>query len=446
MKLLSLAALTGLTGLTLLAAANGQPKAFPYAYDMFDLDNGLRTITVPTSYPNVVALYIVVQTGSRNEVEAGKTGFAHFFEHMMFRGTKEFPPDRFQATLQKAGAANNAFTSDDLTAYHTTFSKHDLETIMRMEADRFQNLDYSLTGFQTEALAVLGEYNKNSASPFLKIEETLNATAFKKHTYAHTTLGYLADIKDMPNQFAYSKEFFQRFYRPEYTTIIVVGDVQAEQVRALVKRDWSGWKRGTYKSPIEAEPPQNGPRTAQIDWPTPTLPINVVAFRNPAYSDTDKDFAALDLISQLGFSENSPLFKSLVFDKQQADSLQASNDNHVDPYLFTITARVKKKENMLAVQEEILSTLAGFKDSPVDSRRLDRIRRNFKYSLALSMNNSEAIARTLAYAVALRRTPETLNRTAEIYESITPEDIRDVARKYFTENNRTIVTLTGAAK
>ena len=140
MKLLSLAALMGLTGLKLLAAANGQPKAFPYAYDMFDLDNGLRTITVPTAYPNVVALYIVVQTGSRNEVEAGKTGFAHFFEHMMFRGTKLFPPDRFQATLQKAGAANNAFTSDDLTAYHTTFSKQDLETIMHMEADRFQHL------------------------------------------------------------------------------------------------------------------------------------------------------------------------------------------------------------------------------------------------------------------------------------------------------------------
>jgi zinc protease len=444
MKPTILAALS-LTGLSLLAA-DGKAKAFPYTYDQFDLDNGLRVITVPTTYPNVVALYIVVQAGSRNEVEPGKSGFAHFFEHMMFRGTKEFPSDKFQSVLQQAGAANNAFTSDDLTAYHTTFSKQDLEIMLRMEADRFQHLDYSLAGFQTEALAVLGEYNKNSASPFLKIDETLSATAFKKHTYAHTTLGYLADIKDMPNQFEYSKEFFKRFYRPEYTTIIVVGDVQTEQVRTLVKRDWSAWKRGEYKSPIEAEPPQDGPRSAHIDWPTPTLPISVVAFRSPAYSDTGKDFAALDLISQLGFSENSPLYKALVFDKQQADSLRASNDNHVDPYLFTIMARVKKKEDMPSVQEEILSTLAGFKDTLVAPQRLDRVRRNFKYSLALSMNNSEAIARNVAFAVALRRTPETLNSMAEAYESVTPEDLREVARKYFTPNNRTIVTLTGATK
>ena len=445
MKTRLLLALLSLSALA-AAAANGKPKAFPYAYDQYDMDNGLRVVTVPTSYPNVVALYIVVQAGSRNEVEPGKTGFAHFFEHMMFRGTKAFPPEKFQAVMQEAGAANNAFTSDDLTAYHTTFSKPDLEPMMRMEADRFQNLDYSLTGFQTEALAVLGEYNKNSASPFLKISETLQATAFKKHTYAHTTMGYLADIKDMPNQFAYSKEFFKRFYRPEYTTILVVGDIQVDQVRELAKRYWSGWQRGSYTSPIEAEPPQDASRSAHIDWPTPTLPILTIAFRAPAYSDTEKDSAALDLIAELGFSENSPLYKKLVLDNQQTDSLQASNAGQVDPNLFTIFSRVKKKEDMPGVQEEVLSTLAGFKDTPVARERLDRVRRNLRYSLAVSMDNSEAIARTLARAIALRRTPETLNKIADVYESITPDDLVQVARKYFTENNRTVITLTGASK
>jgi zinc protease len=444
MKFRTLAALS-LTGLSLLAA-NGKPKAFPYAYDQFDMENGLRVVTVPTSYPNVVALYVIVQAGSRNEVEPGKSGFAHFFEHMMFRGTKEFPPDKFQSVLQQAGAANNAFTSADLTAYHTTFSKQDLPLMMRMEADRFQNLDYSLANFQTEALAVLGEYNKNSSSPFLKINEVLRSTAFKKHTYAHTTLGYLDDIKDMPNQYEYSKEFFQRFYRPEYTTVLVVGDVNAEQVRDLAKRHWGAWKKGTYESPIEPEPPQNGPRGAHIEWPTPTLPVTTIAFRAPAYSDTDKEYAALDLIADLGFSQNSPLYKALVLDKQQTDSLNASNSSQRDPYLFTIVTRVKKREDMPAVQEEIISTLAGFKDTLVAPQRLDRVRRNLRYSQALSMDNSEAIARQLAFAIALRRTPETLNKLAEVYETITPEDIRQVARKYFDEANRTVVTLTGATK
>ena len=145
--------------------AASPPKAFPYPYDQHDFPNGLRLITVPTDYPNVVALYIVVQTGSRNEVEPGKSGFAHLFEHMMFRGTKAYPPAKYEAVLKEAGAASNAYTTDDLTAYHTTFSKEDLETILRMEADRFQNLDYTEAAFRTETLAVLGEYNKNSASP-----------------------------------------------------------------------------------------------------------------------------------------------------------------------------------------------------------------------------------------------------------------------------------------
>jgi zinc protease len=151
-------------------------KAFPFAYDLHDYPNGLRLVTIPTDYPHVVALYIVVQAGSRNEVEPGKSGFAHLFEHMMFRGTKQFPPARYEDTIKQAGAASNAYTSDDLTVYHTTFSKDDFDTIVMMEADRFQNLDYTEAAFRTETLAVLGEYNKNSAAPPAKLNEVLRAT------------------------------------------------------------------------------------------------------------------------------------------------------------------------------------------------------------------------------------------------------------------------------
>ena len=107
-------------------AANAQIKTFPFAYTQQDLPNGLRLVTIPTDSPNLVSIYIVVQTGSRNEVEAGKSGFAHLFEHMMFRGTAKYPPEKYNQILQRAGAASNAFTSDDLTAFYTTFSKEDL--------------------------------------------------------------------------------------------------------------------------------------------------------------------------------------------------------------------------------------------------------------------------------------------------------------------------------
>ena len=431
--------------LAALPAAGAGRKAFPLAYDQHDFPNGLRLITVPTDYPNVVALYIVVQAGSRNEVEPGKSGFAHLFEHMMFRGTKAFPPARYEAALRQAGAASNAYTTDDHTAYHTTFSKEDLEGMLAMEADRFQNLSYSEDVFRTESLAVLGEYNKNSAAPASKLYEVLRDTAFDKHPYKHTTMGFLADIQDMPNQYGYSIEFFRRYYRPEYTTIILAGDVTAARSRALVSRYWGGWKRGSYKPAIPAEPPQTGPRTKHVDWPSPTLPWVVVAFRAPAYSDTEKDGAALDLAAALGFSESSELYQKLVIQEQKVDVLDAENPDRVDPNLFAVWARVKQPGDTGYVQDRILSTIGGFRERLAEAGRLDAVRRNLRYSFALRLDNSEAIAAALARFVALRRTPETVNRRYDLYTQVTAEDIRAAARQYFVESGRTIVTLTGGA-
>ena len=430
--------------LFLLAAPAGAPqKVFPYPYDQHDFPNGLRLITIPTDYPNVVALFIVAGTGSRNEVEPGKSGFAHLFEHMMFRGTRRFPPAKYEATLKQAGAASNAYTTDDHTAYHTTFSKEDLETILSMEADRFQNLEYPQEVFKTETLAVLGEYSKNSTSPTSKLSEVLRDTAFDRHTYKHTTMGFLKDIQDMPNQYEYSRLFFDRYYRPQYTTIIVAGDVSPERVRPLAQKYWGNWKRGDYRPAIPAEPPQQGPRANQIQWPTPTLPWVVVSFHGPAYSDQQKEQAALDLISFLGFSESSALYQKLVIQEQKVDTLQADSPDRVDPYLFSVWARLKKPADLESVRQDILATLESFKGKPVAAERLDEVKRHLRYSFALSLNNSETIAGLVARFVALRRTPETINRLYDLYEQITPEDIRSVARKYLIESGRTIVTLTG---
>jgi zinc protease len=430
----------------LAATAAGPPrKAFPYTYDQHDFPNGLRLVTVPTDYPNVVALYIVVETGSRNEVEPGKSGFAHLFEHMMFRGTPEYPPAKYEAALKDAGAASNAYTSSDLTAYHTVFSKEDLEGMLKMEADRFQNLAYPPEVFKTESLAVLGEYNKNSADPVQKMYETLCDTAFDRHTYKHTTMGFLKDIENMPNQYEYSRQFFDRYYRPEYTTIVVAGDVTPEAARALVGKYWGEWKRGAYRAEIPPEPPQKGPRKNHVAWPTPTLPWLMVAFRGPAYSDEAMDQAALDLISYLGFSESSALYQKLVIQEQKAESVDASNPDRVDPFLFDVTARLKKAADLDAVQADVLKTLAEFTQKPVEAARLDQVKSHLRYQFALSLNNSQAVAGVVARFVALRRTPETINRLYEVYDRITPEDIQAVARKYFAEDGRTIVTLTGGS-
>jgi zinc protease len=440
-------AVTFLTlGLLMSITASAQNKIFPYKYSTDDLPNGLRVITIPTDYPNIVALYIVVNTGSRNEVEPGKSGFAHLFEHLMFRGTDKVSAEQYNEMLQKAGADSNAYTSDDRTVYHTVFSKEDLEQIMMLEADRFQNLKVPEELFKTETRAVLGEYNKNSSNPVNKLFEALRDTAFKKHTYQHTTMGFLKDVENMPNQYQYSLEFFKRYYRPEYTTIIVAGDVKPESVLAMVKKYWGDWKRGTYAPEIPAEPEQTEERAGKVDWPTPTLPWIAVAYKGPAYSEDQKDKPALDLAASLGFSQTSDLYQKLVIKEQKVDALFVDFGDHPDPYLFTVGARIKDPKDVDYVKNEIIKTIDSFKASPVAKAELDAVKSNLKYSFALSLDNSQAIAENIAPYVALRRTPETLNKVYDIYTSITPEDIQQVAKKYFVEKRRTIVTLSHKEK
>ncbi len=426
-------------------AAQAPQKIFPYSYSQEDLPNGLRLVTVPTEYPNIVATYIVVQAGSRNEVEPGHTGFAHLFEHLMFKGTEKYPHARYEDTLKRIGAASNAFTSNDYTCFYTVFSKEDLATVLAMEADRFQNLKYSEAEFKTESLAVLGEYNKNSSNPMARLSEVIFDTAFDRSTYKHTTMGFLKDIQDMPHQYEYSLKYFGRYYRPEYTTILVVGDVKPKPVRELVDKYWGAWKHGDYSPAIPAEPPQQGARTAHVDWPTATLPIVAIAFKGPAYDDASKDMAALDALAFLAFSASSELYQRLVIREQKLDTLSGSAPGSVDPGLFDIIARVKQAGDMDYVRDQILAAIRTFQERPVDAARLEAVKMRLRYQAAMRMTSSDAVAQVAASYVALRRTPESMNRLYDLYARLTPEDVQNAASKYLVESARTIVTLTGPA-
>src|SRR5215207_9594423 len=444
MRLLILASLVlcaPLLGMAQQQTRNGASKLFTYPYTIDDMPNGLRLVTVPTDYPNLVSLYIVVSAGSRNEVEAGKSGFAHFFEHMMFRGSENYPSEKREEIFKRAGADTNAYTTDDRTVYHATFSKEDLNEIMAVEADRFQRLKYTPEQFKTEAKAVKGEYDKNSANPFSKMHEVMRETAFRKHTYAHTTMGYLKDIDDMPNQYEYSRQFFNRFYRPEYSTIIVVGDITRERALELTRKYWGEWKRGDYKADIPEEPAQSESRTAHIPWDAPTLPHLAVAFHGPKFSDSSKDVAALDLFQSVAFGENSELYQQLVLKEQKVDVLDADFGHKADPELFTVYARVKDPAQVTYVRDQILKTCERYKTELIDPHKLDATRSRTRYGFAMAMNSNNAIAGALAPYIALERTPETLNRLFDTYQTVTPADVRDAVKKYFREESRTVVTL-----
>jgi zinc protease len=437
--------------LALLMSAPGQAapvpqgSLLPFPAAEKTLANGLKVIVVPTGFPNIVSLQIPVQTGSRNEVEPGKSGFAHFFEHMMFRGTAAFPPEKYQSIMTRAGARTNAYTTDDYTNYHATFAREDLETILQIEADRFQNLAYEESAFKTEARAVLGEYNKNSAEPVRKLLEVQRESAFQTHTYKHTTMGFLKDIEAMPGQFEYAKTFFQRWYRPEYTTVIVAGDVTPEQVFPLVEKYWGGWARGRFAVDVPQEGPPKGPVYAHVPWSSPTLPWVLAAFHGPAFSTTDKEFAAVDLLLDLTFGPTSDLHKRLVEDEQKVDQLFPYLPGNQDPYLVTAGARVKKPEDALYVRDALLGAFAQARRRPLEPGRVADAKSNARYALLRSLDNTEAIAAILARFVRYQRSFDTLNDYYRVYDTLTPADLLQAAQKYFTDERLVITTLAHEA-
>lgn len=422
-------------------AQTNSAKFFPYPYSVDTLTNGLQCVTVPTEHKNLVALYIIVRVGSRNEIEPGKSGFAHFFEHMMFRGSEHFTSDQRDAIMKKAGAEANAYTTDDRTVYHALFSAKDLGEILKVEADRFRFLKYSEPAYKTEALAVLGEYNKNSANPINKLFEVLRNESFTTHTYKHTTMGFIQDIEDMPNQYAYSRKFYERYYRPENTTVLMVGDITRDRALELVKKEFGDWEPGNYKPQIPVEPPQKKAASASVDWPSPTLPYVVVAYHGPRYSDVKKDKAALDFLVPIAFGENSELYQKLVLKEQKVDMLETSFEDQVDPELFAVFARVKDSKDMDYVKKEILKTFERYTKDLIPAEKLDETRSHLRYGTALGWRSAGSIAGFLASYIGLTGTPDTVNRLFALYNQITPKDVLDNAKKYFTPENQTVVTL-----
>lgn len=418
-----------------------ESKIFPYDINQETLDNGLKIVSIPFPSPGIIAYYTVVRTGSRNEVEPGLSGFAHFFEHMMFRGTEKYDKDKYNDILKEMGADNNAFTSDDVTAYHTLASSAALETIMDMEADRFMNLKYSVEDFKTEAGAILGEYNKNYSSPFMTMYEKLREAAYEKHTYKHTTMGFLKDILDMPNQYDYSIKFFDRWYRPENCVVVVVGDFDQTKLIELAKKYYSNWKHGSYTLQAPVEPPQKKEKIVNLTWKSKTLPMLAIGYHGAAFSTTDIDMPTLDIISQLVFSQTSPLYNKLVIDKQWVEFIQGGQEDSRDAGLFSIWTRIKDTKNIETVRNEIYAALEEIKNNPVSAEKLSTIKSYLKYSFAMSLDNADAVAGKISHYIQLTGDPESINQVYALYDKVTPEDITRVAKKYLTKENRTVVNL-----
>ena len=423
------------------AATDQTDKILPYPIYQHKLANGLNVVTVPFDSPGLAAFHIVTRVGARNEVEPGVTGFAHFFEHMMFRGTDKYSKEDYSAALKSTGAAANANTTQDRTDYHMTGNADKLELMFELESDRFMNLNYSEHEFKTEAGAVKGEYTKNFASPYSQINEKRAETAFTTHTYSHTTMGYFKDIVDMPNQYEYSKKFFDRYYRPEYNTVLVVGDVTPEKVNALAEKYFGAWERGSYESVVPVEPEQNETRYTHLQ--NGTIPAFFsMSYKGPAFSDTAIDMPALDVLASIVFSDTSDLSKKLVIEEQKVRFIGGGAYDSRDPNLFTIQVSMVEKEDMAYVMGEIEKAIAKVQSGDIDKDLLERTKSNLKYGFAMGIDTADAIAGSLSHYIQLTGDPESINRLYSLYDKVTVDDLKMVANKYFQPEHLTIATIS----
>jgi len=417
------------------------PPIIPYPTETRMLDNGLKIIVVRMPSDGLIAYWSVVRTGSRDEYEPGHTGFAHFFEHMMFRGTERYPSDVYNRIVTTIGADANAYTTDDLTAYHLALASSDLEQVMEIESDRFQNLRYSEPAFQTEAGAVYGEYRKTRTDPEFALYEGIMAAAFKIHPYGHTTLGYESDIAAMPKMYDYSRTFFERYYRPENTVIFVAGDIDPARVFDLAGKYYGGWKRGYVPPKIPVEPEQKEERHVTLSYDGQTLPLLWVSYKLPEFDPADRKRVAADLFADLAFGETSAAYARLVLDEQVVEDLDARASYTRDPGLLDITARIKDPAKVDYVLGVIDETVAEFREMPPDPQRLADLKSRLKYGFLMGLQTPDAVASRVARFLAIDGDLSGLDQLYATFDQVTPADVQAAAESYLHDERRTVGVL-----
>ncbi len=421
------------------AAAQQEDKIFPFDYQVVELENGFKAYLIKAGAPGQIAYVSMVRTGSRDEVEEGKTGFAHFFEHMMFRGTEKYPD--FDAVTSSMGAARNAFTSNDRTVYYEVAASEYLEQIIDLESDRFMNLSYAEPDFRTEAGAVLGEYQQGARSPSRFLSEAVRTTAYDAHTYRHTTIGFEADVRAMPEGYDYSISFHRRYYRPENVVLVMVGDFDYREAERLIREYYSPWEPGYQAPDIPVEPEQTRARRRTVQYPGRTLPILSINYKAPAWSATDRGTVALQVLGRVAFGSNSDLYKRLVVQERKVQYLNTSFGLARDPSLVSLATMVINPREVRDVEEQILATVERFQIELVDEQLLADTKNNMKYGFLMNLETAYQVARAMMPYAINTGGIEAVEDYYRTLDAVTAEDVRNAAQSWLIDSGKTTVTM-----
>ncbi len=441
--------------LAAVVATTAHAQFFPYPVQKRTLPNGLDVIVIETpEFKNVLSFNTLIMAGSGRENEKGRTGLAHLFEHIMFRD-KHDTPQAYDPAMTAMGAFNNAYTWYDITYYHPLTFTSNLDRLAALEGSRFTNLTYSERVFRTEAGAVYGEYRRSASDPGLRIEEVIGDLMYgTAHGYGHSTIGYLEDVKDMPNAYRSALKFYDDYYRPNNAIVVVAGDVKAADVFTAVEKYFGAWK--PKKTPEQPDPkPINGPKKQHVTWESDIPPRVVVSYMTPPYQPGTSEAAVMNVMAELMGGETAPLYQKLRYEDQVASGFGVDNVSTIAfdarPMGAYVTVAKEKydaqgKALLDRIENDVATAfegLANFSSQPDAAKRLESIKSQLRYDILASFNSPANIAENFANLYRLNRNPQVLEQVAEGIASLKPADIDAFAKKYFTPKNRVTVTLAG---
>ena len=402
------------------------------------LDNGLRVILHEDHSTPIVHVELWYHVGSKDE-KAGRTGFAHLFEHMMFKGSKNVEPDQHPSWLTSIGGQTNATTNEDATVYWQTVPSQYLPLVLWLEADRMASLRVDESIFRNEREVVKEERRMRIDNPpFGRLSEIIYQQVFTTHPYRFQTIGSMEDLQAA--SIGDVRDFYRTYYVPNNATIVLAGDFDAAEAMAMIEKYLGRVPRGRdVPRDIPAEPVQRDARrvTLEESWP---LPAVVVAHRVPA--DGDPDAYPMHIAAKiLSDGQSSRIYKRLVYDDRVA--MAAFGDAKIieDPNLFTAIAVVQPGRAPEAATAALIAELERMRREPVTAAELDRAKRQFARDYILGRETVQQKAGVLAHAAVIHDDLGTADGEFELFMSVTAEDVQRVARTYFAPETRNVITV-----
>jgi zinc protease len=418
-------------------------KIAPIRFTDSTLDNGLRVIVAEDHNAPVYAIAVAYKVGSRDE-RKGRTGFAHLFEHMMFKGSENVGPGEHFYTIFTNGGSMNGTTNNDRTVYYEILPKNQLDMGLFLEADRMRSLKISQENLENQRQAVkeerrLGVDNQPYGTSFEKIDELV----YDNFAYQHSVIGSMADLDAASVDDV--KQFFKTYYAPNNAVLALVGDLDTKDTLARVKKYFGDIPRQEAPKPVDlTEPEKDGERRARIDDKLARVARLSIAYRIP--DGTNGDSRALSVgASILGGGESSRLYQKLVKDKEVATQIGCFSGGRAGPGVFQITAMVRPGKSPEELEGLISEEVARFLSAPVTDKELARARTGIRRGMLFPRGSVLSTALSLADNVALYNDVNRINTEPDKRLAVTAEDIQKAAQKYLRQNNRVVVTTFPAA-